>query len=112
MFEKKPAPFDSTILATRGKSGEQKKYKILYNRNKCVGADVCTPIAPHLVVLNPADNKVDLIGGKETEPGIFELVVEEDVRDVRNEAKCMCDSCPAAAFRAIDMETNEKVAGR
>jgi len=112
MFEKKPAIFDSTILAIKDKDAKPRKYKILYNRNKCVGADVCTPIAPHLVALNQADNKVDLIGGKETEPGIFEVIVEENVRDVRNEAKCMCDSCPAAAFRAIDLETGEKVAGR
>lgn len=106
-----PAAVGTKLTGLATPLGEARRYKIIYYRDKCIGADVCTPIAPKLVKMNPADNKVDLIGGTEVSPGVFEVVVQTDMTDMNNPFRRACDSCPAGAFKAVDLETGEKVAG-
>ena len=38
------------------------KYKIVYDRDACIGAYACTPYAPELWLMNSEDNKADLKG--------------------------------------------------
>ena len=55
------------------------KYKIIYDREACIGAFACTPYAPELWIMSKEDEtKVDLAGStynKETKK--WELIIDE-----------------------------------
>ncbi|MCR4334989.1 MAG: ferredoxin [archaeon] len=75
------------------------KFKIIYNRNDCVAAGPCAAVDSDHFEINPKDGKADLIGGKETSPGIWELEIEED--DKANQA---VEVCPAAVISVQKIE--------
>ncbi|MAG18260.1 MAG: ferredoxin [Candidatus Diapherotrites archaeon] len=69
------------------------KFKIIYNRTDCVAAGPCAAVDPDNFEINPEDGKADLIGGKETSPGIWELEIEDDEK-----ANQAVEVCPAAVI--------------
>jgi len=77
------------------------KYIIRYDRNGCIGAGACAAANPDLFEMD-AENKAVLIGGKEVEPGIFELEVEGDHKVV-DAAK----ACPVEVIKVKNLDTGE-----
>ncbi|MCR4369369.1 MAG: ferredoxin [archaeon] len=75
------------------------KYKIIYDRNNCVAAGPCAAVDPEHFSINPDDGKADLVGGKETSPGIFELDIESD-----EAAQQAVEVCPAAVIQIKKIE--------
>ena len=66
---------------SNAKSPDKKKYKIIYEREKCISAFTCVVFYPERWVMNNDDNKADLVGGQEDpqHPGnwICEFTAEE-----------------------------------
>lgn len=54
-----------------------KKYKIIYDRNKCIGAAACNTAAPKFWDIDKEDGKANLIGGSKAGHEIFELIIDE-----------------------------------
>jgi ferredoxin len=66
------------------------KYKIIYDRKKCMGAAECEALNPLLWAI-AEDQKADLIGGRQNGKGQFELTLDDgDVEQNRKIAR----SCP------------------
>ena len=90
---------------------QPKRYRVEYNRNGCIGADICTFIDPDHFVM-ASDNKVDMIGGVEKDkPGVFVMEVEGNLDDMCNEIRRAADSCPAGVIRIIEIATGRRIAG-
>lgn len=75
------------------------KFKIIYDRNNCVAAGPCAAVDPDHFQINAEDGKADLVGGKETEPGIFELEIDDDEK-----ANQAAGVCPAAVISVKKLE--------
>ena len=71
------------------------KYKIVFDRSKCIGALNCVGAAPDFWK-TAEDGKVDLEGAKEVKKGMFELVIDE--KNLQKNKLAMT-SCPAAAIK-------------
>ena len=69
------------------------KFRIVYDRNNCVAAGPCAAVDSDHFKINQDDGKADLIGGKETSPGIWELDIDSD--ELANQAT---EVCPAAVI--------------
>ena len=86
------------------KAGE-KRYKVVYERELCIGAVACVMDDPKYWVMDD-DGKANLIGGKEVSPGIFEIELsEEDFPKTLEAAK----DCPVLCIHIIDKKTGEKI---
>ncbi len=77
------------------------KFRIEYDRGKCIGAASCAAIDPEDFEMN-ADGKADLKGGKDGK-----LLVKE-VDDI-TKAKPAAESCPADAIRVTDIAKNKRI---
>jgi len=84
----------------------RKKYKVVYDRNNCIGAGSCVAIFPRRWIMNNADDKADLVGGKkdEKEMWIFEFTLEE-LEDFKSSAEV----CPVQVIHIYDLESGEKL---
>lgn len=71
-----------------------KKYRIIFDRETCIGALACNAVAPDVWEL-AEDGKVDLKGATKRDDGKWELVVDES-KIVQN--KEAADSCPVYAI--------------
>jgi ferredoxin len=72
------------------------KYKIEYDREKCIGAATCTVFYKKFKLVK--DGKADLIGSKK-EGDLFVLEVsEKDLKKVKEAA----ESCPVNAIHVYD----------
>ena len=71
-----------------------KQYKIIFDRETCIGALACNAVVPDVWTLAD-DGKVDLKGGTKREDGKFELVIDESQLGKNKEA---ADSCPVYAI--------------
>ena len=77
------------------------KYNVIYNRDACIGAFVCSAAAPDFWVYNE-DGKADLKGAaynKETKQ--WELIIEEEEYDDHQAA---AEACPVLAIKIEKME--------
>lgn len=54
-----------------------KKYKVIYDRNICIGAAACATAAPEGWEIDKEDGKANLIGGQKTGHEIFEFIIDE-----------------------------------
>ena len=82
-----------------------KKYKIVYERSKCINAGPCYRAAPDF--WKEVDNEVaDLIGSKENEKGEFELIIEE--KDLKRNLLA-ARTCPVNIIHIFDLETGEQL---
>ncbi|HIH37476.1 ferredoxin [Candidatus Woesearchaeota archaeon] len=76
------------------------KYKIIFNREECIGALACSAINPDIWLL-AEDGKVDLKGAKKREDGRWELTVEDDNLQFNKDA---ADACPVDVIKIEDIE--------
>ncbi|MBR9693422.1 ferredoxin [Candidatus Woesearchaeota archaeon] len=77
-----------------------KKYKVVFDREVCIGALACNAVAPE-VWKTADDGKVDLIGGTKRDDGKWELVIDEEQLGKNKEA---ADSCPVYAIVIEEVE--------
>jgi ferredoxin len=81
-----------------------KRYKVIFDREACIGALACNAVAPELWLLAD-DGKVDLKGAKKRDDGKFELIIEEKEFTLNKEA---ADSCPVYAIVVEEMLEESK----
>ncbi len=77
-----------------------KKYKVIFDREACIGALACNAVAPEYWLLAD-DGKVDLKGAKQRADGKWELLIEEKKYAINKEA---ADSCPVSAIVIEEVE--------
>ena len=87
---------------------EKKRYRVVYDRNNCIGIGSCALLQPErwVMIRNGNDNRADLIGGIAQKDGILvaEFTEEEFVQ-----FKSAAESCPVNVIHIIDVETGEKI---
>lgn len=83
-----------------------KKFKIEYDRPKCIGAGACVAVAPKQWVMNNDDFQADLIGGSKRDESWFELEIEEADFAANAEA---ADVCPVKIIHILDLQTGAKL---
>lgn len=71
-----------------------KKYKVIFDREACIGALACNAVAPDFWDLSD-DGKVDLRNAKKREDGKWELIIEAKDFEINKES---ADSCPVYAI--------------
>ena len=69
------------------------KFKIVYDRDACIGAAACAAVDPNKFKMN-TDGKADLLKSKDDGKGIWVLEVDE-LGDVQEAA----DACPVDAIK-------------
>ncbi len=77
-----------------------KQYRIIFDRDTCIGALACNAVAPEVWELAD-DGKVDLKNATKREDGKFELVIDESQLGKNKEA---AESCPVFAIVIEDVE--------
>jgi len=96
-----------------------KRYKIIYEREGCIGAAACVAVASDFFKLDD-DGKATLLTGEEkkdgtyeqkrdvteVEPGIFVCYVDEDELE---RVKAAAESCPVLVIHVEDTETGERL---
>ena len=81
------------------------KYKIIFDRETCIGALSCNVVAPNFWKL-AQDGKVDLEGAKfNEETGKYELIIDEKYLAVNEEAVRVC---PVTVIEIVKVEDDEK----
>ncbi len=84
---------------------EGKKYRIIYERNACIGAAACAAVFDKRWEM-ASDNKADLKGGAEKGNGIWQA----DIDDIEFEdVKTSGDVCPVNVIHVFKLETGEKI---
>ena len=73
------------------------KYKVIYDREACIGAAACAAVDPKNFEMNK-DGKADLKGGKE-EKGLWLLETDE-----LGELKEAADACPVDAIKVEEQK--------
>ncbi len=93
-------------VAVKQSDGTVKRYKVVYNRDDCIGAGACIAAFPERWEMCD-DGKADLKGGKPVDDNaVQELEITQD------EFQKMMDSaqaCPVAVIHIIDLETNKRL---
>ncbi len=74
------------------------KYKIIYDRNNCIGVGSCTILAEKFWKM-AQDDKADLVGAREIGNGIWELEIDESVLEENKEA---ARNCPVGVIKVFD----------
>lgn len=78
-----------------------KKYKIIFDRETCIGALNCNAIAPEFW-LRAKDGKVDLKNAKyNKEEDVWELVIDEKDLSLNKEAEA---ACPVNVIKIIELK--------
>ncbi len=90
---------------SEGKEKSEKRYKIIYERDVCIGAAACVMASQKFWQLDD-EGKAVLQGSKETSSQIFEREIGEDELAENLEA---AKSCPVIAIHIIDKKTGEKI---
>lgn len=77
------------------------KYKIIFDREVCIGALACTAVAEHLWPRSE-DGKVDLTGATyNEETKKWELIIDEKDYPI---SKDSADVCPVEAIKIVKLE--------
>lgn len=87
---------------------DTKKYKIVYDRDNCIGAGSCTAVFAEKWVMNAKDDKADLVGGRwETSPKRVMVLefTEEELAWFMEAAQV----CPVNVIHIIDLETGKEL---
>ena len=80
------------------------KYKIIFDREVCIGALACTAVAEHFWPRSE-DGKVDLTGATYNEQTKkWELIIDEKDFQINRDA---ADSCPVEAIKIIKLDESE-----
>ena len=84
----------------------KKRYKVVYDREGCIGAAACAAVFPERWEI-VSDGKADLIGGAPKEDNLVqELEFDEDELE---QMIASAESCPVNVIHIIDLETGEKL---
>jgi len=79
-----------------------KKYKVIYDRNICIGAAACNIAAPEGWEIDKEDGKANLISGKKTDHEKFELIIDEDQYAKFKDSE---EVCPVAGcIKVVEVE--------
>lgn len=78
------------------------KFKIIYEREACIGAAACAALDPELFVMND-DGKADMKGAKKRDDGKWEIVIE-----ARDEIIDAAQGCPVEIIKVYDENTGEE----
>ncbi len=83
-----------------------KKYKIIYDRENCIGAAACAAVSPDYWTIVD-DGKADLAQAERKEENrVQERIIDESELDANMEA---AKSCPVNVIHIVDMETGERL---
>jgi ferredoxin len=78
------------------------KYKIIFNRNICIGAAACEAQAPRFWEIDKEDGKANLKGGVKVAHEVFELEISEEFF---KEALNSSEVCPVeGCIRVVKIE--------
>jgi len=76
-----------------------KKYKIIYDRNICIGASACETAAPKFWEIEKEDGKANLINVRKFDHEKFELIIDEkDFKIAQDSA----DVCPVSGCIKVE----------
>jgi len=93
-------------------NADKSKYKVIYNRAGCIGADMCTFVDPeHFVMAD--DNKANLVGGKQDPENkdLWIMETNQPCEDMGNDLRRAADSCPAGVIKIIRLADGTRIAG-
>lgn len=79
------------------------KFKIIYDRDACIGAAACAALDPIRFEMN-ADGKADLLKGTDDGKGIWTLEIDD-----LGEAKEAAESCPVNVIKIKDLENGTDI---
>ena len=82
-----------------------KTYKLLHDRENCIGCGACAVIAPDFWEMND-DGKSDIIGGATREDKWQEKVIKQKDFDINLEA---AESCPVEVIHIEDEEDKKRI---
>ncbi len=83
-----------------------KKYKIVYDRENCIGAAACAAVSPDFWQIVD-DGKADLAKAEHKEENrVQERIIDESELDANMEA---AKSCPVTVIHIFDLETGEQL---
>ena len=95
----------TTEQTTKDKTTGKKKYRVVYDREGCIGAAACVAEMPSRWEMVD-DGKADLIGSKKKSENEFILEIgEEELKEM----KAAAESCPVDIIKIFDLETGEEV---
>jgi len=77
-----------------------KKYKVVQDRENCIGCGACAAIFAEKWIMNSNDSKVDLIGSKK-ENGKMVLEITEDELEKFKE---LAETCPVNVVQIYDKD--------
>ena len=81
------------------------KFKVIYDREACIGAAACAAAAPKFWLMN-ADGKADLVSSSyDAETKKFVLIID-DATYLEN--KDAADVCPVEAIKVIKLEEGKE----
>lgn len=81
------------------------KYKIIYDRQNCIGVSSCALLAEDFWKM-AADDKADLVGSKENSSGVWERHIDEKDLEKNKEA---ARNCPVGVIKIVD-ENGKQIA--
>lgn len=79
------------------------KFKVIYDKNSCIGAGACVVLSPD--IFQPSDDgKVNLLGARDLGNEKFELITnsKESILEA-------AESCPVQAIKVIDLDTEKEL---
>lgn len=77
------------------------KFKIIFDRNTCIGAFACVASAPDFWKYAD-DGKVDLAGATDEGNGMYSLIVEDE--KAIEALKASAEACPVYAIKVEQVE--------
>lgn len=90
-----------------------KKYRVVYDREACIGAAACAAVAPEFWKMAD-DGKADLVGHTRDEDGKQVLIIDGDAlgEELKKRLELHVEAaevCPVQAIHVYDEETGEKL---
>ncbi len=83
----------------------KKQYKIVYDREGCIGAAACAAVnSKDWEIVE--DGKANLLKSKEVSKGMWERIISEDELKANLDA---AESCPVRVIKIIDLETGKQL---
>ena len=83
----------------------KKRYKIVYDRDNCIGAGACVIAYEERWVMDAADDKANLIGGKQEDGSWILEFTEEELAKFMDSAQV----CPVNVIHIFEVETGKKL---
>ena len=84
----------------------KKKYKIVYDREGCIGAAACAAVYPERWEI-VEDGKADIKDGVSKEDNLVQEIEFDE--DELEKMMAAAESCPVNVIHIIDLETGEKL---